>query len=523
MQDLITVVDWSRWQFALTAVYHWLFVPLTLGLALIVAIMESIYIRRKDQAWLKATKFWMTLFGINFAIGVATGLVLEFEFGTNWSNYSWFVGDIFGAPLAIEGLLAFFMESTFVAVMFFGWNRVGPKFHLAATWLTCIGASISALWILVANAWMQYPAGMEFDPAQMRNVMVDFGALFSGIAVNKFFHATLSGWCLAGVFVIAVSAWFLLKKRNTAFAMRSIKVGAWVGLAGILLTCYTGDGSAVEVAKHQPMKLAAMEGLYHGHKSQAITAVGIPNPAKRWNNDEDEYLADVSLPGGLSILATHDINAFVPGITDIIEGRMIAENGDTVSTVSYADRIAIGKRSQQFLRDYDAARQAGDTQAMALAADSLKNTFQYFGYGYFNSVDEAIPPVILTFTTFRIMVIGAGWLMLFFVVVLLCAYRNTWLQRSRIMQWVCFLSLAVVYLVSEAGWIVAEVGRQPWTVQDLLPRNAAISQIPSSSVIVTFWMFAAIFTLLLIAEVSIMCRQISKASKTNLDPVVNLK
>ena len=239
MQDLITVVDWSRWQFALTAVYHWLFVPLTLGLALIVAIMESIYIRRKDQAWLKATKFWMTLFGINFAIGVATGLVLEFEFGTNWSNYSWFVGDIFGAPLAIEGLLAFFMESTFVAVMFFGWNRVGPKFHLAATWLTCIGASISALWILVANAWMQYPAGMEFDPAQMRNVMVDFGALFSGIAVNKFFHATLSGWCLAGVFVIAVSAWFLLKKRNTAFAMRSIKVGAWVGLAGILLTCYT--------------------------------------------------------------------------------------------------------------------------------------------------------------------------------------------------------------------------------------------------------------------------------------------
>ena len=490
MQDLITVVDWSRWQFALTAVYHWLFVPLTLGLALIVAIMESIYIRRKDQAWLKATKFWMTLFGINFAIGVATGLVLEFEFGTNWSNYSWFVGDIFGAPLAIEGLLAFFMESTFVAVMFFGWNRVGPKFHLAATWLTCIGASISALWILVANAWMQYPAGMEFDPAQMRNVMVDFGALFSGIAVNKFFHATLSGWCVAGVFVIAVTAWFLLKKRNTAFAMRSIKVGAWVGLAGILLTCYTGDGSAVEVAKHQPMKLAAMEGLYHGHKSQAITAVGIPNPAKRWNNDEDEYLA---------------------------------ENGDTVSTVSYADRIAIGKRSQQFLRDYDAARQAGDTQAMSLAADSLKNTFQYFGYGYFNSVDEAIPPVILTFTTFRIMVIGAGWLMLFFVVVLLCAYRNTWLQRSRIMQWVCFLTLAVVYLVSEAGWIVAEVGRQPWTVQDLLPRNAAISQIPSSSVIVTFWMFAAIFTLLLIAEVSIMCRQISKASKTNLEPAVNLK
>lgn len=523
MQDLITVVDWSRWQFALTAVYHWLFVPLTLGLSLIVAVMESIYMRHKNQAWLKATKFWMTLFGINFAIGVATGLVLEFEFGTNWSNYSWFIGDIFGAPLAIEGLLAFFMESTFVAVMFFGWDRVSPKFHLAATWLTCIGASISALWILVANAWMQYPVGMEFDPAQMRNVMVDFAGLFSGIAINKFFHATLSGWCLAGVFVIAVSAWFLLKKRNTAFAMRSIKVGAWVGLVGILLTCYTGDGSAVEVARHQPMKLAAMEGLYHGHKSQALSAIGIPNPDKRWNNNEDEYLADVSIPGGLSFLTTHDFNAFVPGITDIIEGRTINAAGDTVNTVSYADRIDIGKRSRQFLRDYDVARLTGDKESMALAADSLKNTFQYFGYGYFNNVDEAIPPVILTFTTFRVMVIGAGWLMLFFIVVHICAYRNNWLQNSRMMQWICFLTLAVVYIVSESGWVVAEVGRQPWTVQDLLPRNAASSEIPSSSVIVTFWMFAVIFTLLLIAEVSIMCHQISKASKTNLESVANIK
>lgn len=517
MQDLATVVDWSRWQFALTAVYHWLFVPLTLGLALIVAIMESIYMRHKDAAWLRATKFWMTLFGINFAIGVATGLILEFEFGTNWSNYSWFVGDIFGAPLAIEGLLAFFMEATFVAVMFFGWNRVSPRFHLAATWLTCIGASISALWILVANAWMQYPAGMEFDPAQMRNVMVDFGALFSGIAVNKFFHATISGWCLAGVFVIAVSAWFLLKKRNVPFAMRSIKVGGWVGLVGILLCCYTGDGSAVEVAKHQPMKLAAMEGLYHGNRQQSIVAVGVPNPNKKWNNNESEYLFDISIPYGLSILATHDPNAFVPGVADIVNGISITPQGGTVNTVSYADRIAIGKQSQQYLRNYDTARRNGDAAAMALAADSLKNTFRYFGYGYFNSVDEAIPPVPFTFYMFRIMVIGGSWLVLFFIIVLFCAYRNHWLQKSRIMQWICFITLAIVYLVSQSGWAVAEVGRQPWTVQDLLPRSAAISDISSSSVIVTFWMFAAIFTLLLVAEISIMCRQITKASKTNLE------
>ena len=236
MDDLMTVVDWSRWQFALTAIYHWLFVPLTLGLSVIVAVMESLYLKTKSEKWLAATKFWMTLFGINFAIGVATGIILEFEFGTNWSNYSWFVGDIFGAPLAIEGLVAFFMEATFVAVMFFGWGKVSPRFHLASTWLTSLGASISALWILVANAWMQYPVGMEFDPAQMRNVMDNFWALFSGVAVNKFFHAVFSGWTLSGVFVIGVSSWFLLKRRNEPFAIRSIKVGGWVGLIGMLAT-----------------------------------------------------------------------------------------------------------------------------------------------------------------------------------------------------------------------------------------------------------------------------------------------
>ncbi|MDE6422620.1 MAG: cytochrome ubiquinol oxidase subunit I, partial [Muribaculaceae bacterium] len=315
MDDLMTVVDWSRWQFALTAIYHWLFVPLTLGLSLIVAIMESLYLKTKSEKWLAATKFWMTLFGINFAIGVATGIILEFEFGTNWSNYSWFVGDIFGAPLAIEGLLAFFMESTFVAVMFFGWGKVSPKFHLASTWLTWLGASISALWILVANAWMQYPVGMEFDPAQMRNVMDNFWALFSGIAVNKYMHAVFSGWALSGVFVIGVSAWFLYKGRNTPFAIRSIKVGGWLGLAGLLLTMWSGDGSAIEVTKHQPMKLAAMEGLYHGHYSQGIVAAGLLNPSKTWDNDEDEYLFDISVPCGLSMLAKHDLHAFVPGIS----------------------------------------------------------------------------------------------------------------------------------------------------------------------------------------------------------------
>ena len=518
MDELNTLVDWSRWQFALTAIYHWLFVPLTLGLSVIVAVMESIYVRKRSEPWLAATKFWMTLFGINFAIGVATGLILEFEFGTNWSNYSWFVGDIFGAPLAIEGIFAFFMESTFVAVMFFGWKKVSPKFHLAATWLTAIGASISALWILVANAWMQYPVGMEFDPAQMRNVMDDFWALFSGIAVNKFFHAVFSGWALAGVFVIGVSCWMLLKKRNSAFAIRSIKVASWIGLSGMLLTMWTGDGSAVQVARHQPMKLAAMEGLYHGHQGQSLTAIGWVNPDKEWFNHEPEYLFSFEIPYGLSILANHNPDSFVPGIRDILDGISIDANGDTINTVSYAERIERGRAAQNALAEYGKAHAAGDDALQAKAYEALVRDYPYFGYGYFDSVDEAIPPVGLTFTMFRVMVILGSYFLLYLLVALFMVYRKRkTIENSRWLQWIAIISVPFMWICSQAGWAVAEVGRQPWTVQNLLPTKAAISSIPSSSVITTFWIFAALFTILLVAEVSIMVRTIGKESKRDLE------
>lgn len=510
MEDLSTLVDWSRLQFALTAIYHWLFVPLTLGLSLIVAVMESVYLKNKEEKWLKMTKFWMTLFGINFAIGVATGLILEFEFGTNWSNYSWFVGDIFGAPLAIEGLFAFFMEATFGAVMFFGWNKVSPKFHLASTWLTCIGASISALWILVANAWMQYPAGMEFDPAQMRNIMNDFWALFSPVAINKFFHAVFSGWALAGVFVIGVSCFLLLRKRNVDFAISSIKVGGWIGLAGLLLTMWTGDGSAVQVAKVQPMKLAAMEGLYHGSEGQGLTLLGIVNPDKEWNDDKPEYLFNISMPHGLSILATHSFNDFVPGISDLINGYTINSNGDTVNTVSYQERISRGLMARQALADYNTALKAGDQASMDSSLTTFRANYPYFGYSYFKSVDEAIPPVGLTFTMFRIMVYLGSYFLLFYAVALLLVYRKRLIEKSRWFYWVAMLSVPLMWICSQAGWAVAEVGRQPWVVQDLLPTVAAISDIPVGSVVLTFWMFAAVFTILLIAEVGIMVKYVEK-------------
>ena len=392
MEELINVVDWSRAQFALTAIYHWLFVPLTLGLGIIVAVMETIYLKTKSEKWLATTKFWMTIFGVNFAIGVATGIILEFEFGTNWSNYSWFVGDIFGAPLAVEGILAFFMESTFIAVMFFGWKKVSPKFHLAATWLTAIGASLSALWILVANAWMQYPTGCEFNPATMRNEMTSFAAVaLSPMAMSKFFHTVLSAWTLGGVFVCGVCGWMMLRKRNIDHCWRSLKVGAWVGVIGIVLTMITGDSSAITVAKYQPMKLAAMEGLYKGNQGQSIVAFGILNPSKQAFDEQDPYLFDISIPKGLSFLATHDFDAFVPGIEDIINGVSYDSEGNAVNTIPYAERMERGKQLQEMLSQYSAAMGSGN----ALLQDSLKSAinadFKHFGYGYLDAPEEAIP------------------------------------------------------------------------------------------------------------------------------------
>jgi len=511
--DLINVVEWSRAQFALTAGYHWLFVPLTLGLGVIVAILETIYYRTKSEEWLRICKFWMTLFGVNFAIGVATGIILEFEFGTNWSNYSWFVGDIFGAPLAIEGIFAFFCESTFFAVMFFGWKKFSAGQHLAATWLTAIGATVSAWWILVANAWMQHPVGMEFSAGQMRNVMVSFSEVaLSPVAVNKFFHSVLSAWSLGGVFVIMVSAWYLFKQRNYEFAIKSIKVGSGVGLVGILMTMLTGDGSAVEVTRTQPMKLAAMEGLYEGEEGTPLVGFGIVNPAKEWDNDEDPMLFDISIPYGLSILGRHDYEAFIPGIKDIVEGKDVLD-GKLVNTVPYIERIARGKAAHIALGRYNEAKQRGDEAAMLQAEAELKADYPYFGYGYFDDVKEAIPNVPLVFYTFHLMVIIGSYLLVFLLATAWLAWkRQDWLtyrfKRRMLFPIIAFITLPLTYICHQCGWIVAEVGRQPWTIQDILPVQAAISSLSASQVITTFCLFAVLFTILLCAEVGIMIKQI---------------
>lgn len=510
----IALIDWSRAQFALTAMYHWLFVPLTLGLAVIMAIMETMYYKTGDEHWKRTAKFWMKLFGINFAVGVATGLILEFEFGTNWSNYSWFVGDIFGAPLAIEGILAFFMEATFIAVMFFGWNKVSKRFHLASTWLTGIGATISAWWILVANAWMQHPIGMHFNPDTVRNEMVDFWAVAtSPVAVNKFFHSVLSGWILGAIFVVGVSCWFLLKGREQKFAMSSIKIAAVFGLVASLLVVWTGDGSGYYVAQHQPMKLAAIEGHYQGKEGAGLVAMGVLNPQKQTYNDEHEpFLFKMEIPKMLSLLAQREANAFVPGINDIIEGGYTQYDGTTALPAQ--EKIARGQKAIVALGNYRNAKKEGNEALAEEALSEFEANVEYFGYGYIKEVKDLVPNVTLNFYAFRIMVILGGYFILFFAVVLFLVFKKD-LAKIRWFHYVAMLTIPLGYIAGQAGWIVAEVGRQPWAIQDLLPTGVAVSKLDVGSVQTTFFLFLVLFTILLIAEIRIMLREIKKGPENN--------
>lgn len=489
------LIGWSRAQFALTAGYHWLFVPLTLGLAVIMATMESIYVYTKDEFWKRTAKFWMKIFAINFAVGIATGIILEFEFGTNWSNYSWFVGDIFGAPLAIEGILAFFMEATFFAVMFFGWDKVSKKFHLAATWMTGIGAAISAIWILIANSWMQHPVGMEFNPDTVRHEMVDFWALvLNPVAITKFFHSVFSGWMTGAIFVIGISCWYLLKKRETRFALASIKVAAIVGIIGTFAVMFSGDKSGIHAAEYQPMKLAAAEGLEVGGQRAPFSIV-----------------PGVEIPGMLSILATHDIDGYVPGINDLIGGY---RDPDGVRHPSAEEKMERGRYAIEAFREYRELKDV-DPDSAAVARAELEENVEFFGYGYIDDPEELIPPVPIVYWAFRVMV-GFGSFLLLLMIVVLWAQWKKRLEGMKWLQWVSLLSIPLVYMAGQAGWIVAEVGRQPWAIEGLLPVKAAVSSVSVQSVQTTFFLFVAIFTLFLAIEIRIMIKAIKEGPKTEI-------
>jgi len=499
----LALVDWSRAQFALTALYHWIFVPITLGTSFIIAIMETIYVKTGKDIWKRITKYWMTLFGINFAIGVATGIILEFEFGTNWSNYSWFVGDIFGAPLAIEGIMAFFMESTFIAIMFFGWNKVSKGFHLTSSWLVAIGSNLSALWILVANAWMQNPVGMHFNPDTARNEMVDFWqVLFSPTAVNKFLHVITSAYTYSALFVIGISAWYLLKNRNVKFFKMSMVVAATFGLVTSIFMVITGDESAREVFRVQPMKFAAMEGLYYGETNAPLVAIGIFEKAPNPNNPKaKEWAAKIEIPNMLSYMAALNPHAFVPGIHDLVHGNK--EQG----IVSYYDRIARGKTAIQALADYKAAKKAMDTEKADASLATFKDNYKDFGYGYYDDPHDIIPNVPLTFYSFHTMV-GLGTLFVLIFILTLYYVVKDKISKKRWLLYTALWSIPMGFLAQEAGWMVAEFGRQPWVVQDYMPTLTAVSNIDHTSVMITVLLFTITFTVLLIAEIKIMLKQI---------------
>ncbi len=498
----LSMVNWARAQFALTAMYHWIFVPLTLGLSFLCAFFESIYVKTGNQEWRRLTQFWMKLFGINFAIGVATGIILEFEFGTNWSNYSWMVGDIFGAPLAIEGIVAFFLEATFFAVMFFGWDRVSKRFHLFSTWMVAVGSNLSALWILIANGWMQYPVGQSFNPDSARFEMQSFfDVALSPVAISKFTHTTSSGFVTASLFVLSVSCWFLLKKRHLVFARRSIIVASIFGLLSSIFVGITGDEAAYEVTQHQPMKLAAMEGLYHGERKAPLVVAGILNPKKIVGDNQKDYIFSIQVPGMLSLLGNRDINSFVPGIADLVYGNK-EEN-----IIGVNEKIDKGTVAVNQLAAFKKAKKEQNSLQADLALKEFNIYKEYLGYGYLNDPKEAVPPVGITFYSFHIMVALGTLFVAVFLLFLFLSYKNRLENNQLLLKGGLFLFFSGL-LAEQAGWAVAEVGRQPWAIQGLLPVTIARSNLDTATVQITFFGFLILFTILLIAEIKIMTKQI---------------
>jgi cytochrome d ubiquinol oxidase subunit I len=493
-----SVVDLSRLQFAMTALYHFLFVPLTLGMTFILAIMESVYVMTGKQVYQDMVKFWGKLFGINFALGVTTGLTMEFQFGTNWSYYSHYVGDIFGAPLAIEGLMAFFLESTFIGLFFFGWDRLTRVQHLAVTWLVALGSNLSALWILVANGWMQNPVGAEFNYQTMRMELVDFGALlFNPVAQVKFVHTVASGYVTGAVFVLAISSWYLLKGRDTGFARRSFAIASAFGLASILSVIVLGDESGYEIGDVQKAKLAAIEAEWETSPAPAsFTLFGIPNPKEM----RTDYA--IKVPYVLGLIATRSVDKEVTGIKELM--------------AQHEGRIRNGMQAYGLLEKL----RAGDTSDATRAAfDQVKHDL---GYGLLlrkytedvahasdaqvaAAVKDSVPGVTSLFFTFRAMV-ASGMLML---VLFGCAFWASARKNEETKRWLlrfALFALPLPWIATQTGWYVAENGRQPWTVGEVLPTHLSASSLTSADLMGSILALVGFYTLLLIVEMYLMIR-----------------
>jgi cytochrome d ubiquinol oxidase subunit I len=485
-----TLIELSRWQFALTAMFHFIFVPLTLGLSFLLAIMESVYVMTGKEIYKQMTQFWGKLFGINFAIGVATGLTMEFQFGMNWSYYSHYVGDIFGAPLAIEGLMAFFLESTFVGLFFFGWDKMSKVKHLMATWLVAIGSNFSALWILIANGWMQYPVGAEFNFEAMRMEMTSFAeVIFNPVAQVKFVHTVSAGYVTGAIFVLAISSYYLLNHKHIAFARRSFAIAASFGLAATLSVIVLGDESGYELGDVQKVKLAAVEAEYETHPAPApFTVFGLPNDEKQ----ETEYA--IQIPWAMGIIATRSLTEEVTGIKDLKEQNR-ARILEGIKAYELLDSVRSGTATEQELATFEAHKDSlGYAMLLEPYANDVTNPSDL---ALQQAVDYSIPPVAPLFWSFRLMV-ASGFIML---ALFICAFYYSTKHRITKPRWLLkasLFSLPLPWVASEAGWFVAEYGRQPWSIAEILPVHASVSNLAVSDVVTTIVAYTAFYTVMFI-------------------------
>jgi cytochrome bd ubiquinol oxidase subunit I len=494
------VVELSRLQFAATAMYHFIFVPLTLGLSFLMAVMESVYVMTGRKVWRQATLFWGTLFGINFAMGVATGVVMEFQFGMNWSYYSHYVGDVFGAPLAIEGLMAFFLEATFIGLFFFGWDRLKPVGHLVVTWLVALGANFSALWILIANGWMQNPVGAKFNPDTMRMEVTDFMAvIFNPVGQAKFVHTVSAGYVTGSVFVLAISALFLLQKRYREVALRSMVVAASFGLAAALSVVVLGDESGYVATEHQKMKIAAMEAMYETEPAPAaLTLFAIPGADGR-----PTY--QVQFPFVLGLITTRSLDRDLPGITELTEHA--------------ATRIVSGIEAYKALqliradRANSAARANFDTHQADLGYALLLKKYRpdvenATGEEITKAALDTVPDVWPLFWSFRLMV-GIGFFYIaFFGFWFWKASRHT-LDSNPVLLKIALWTLPLPWLAIEGGWFIAEYGRQPWVVEGVLPTFYAASGLHVWDLVISLAFFLVTYSVLLVIMVWLMLRTIA--------------
>lgn len=496
----LDLVQLSRLQFGLTAMYHFLFVPLTLGLAVLLGIMESVYVMTGREVWRRATKFWGILFGINFAMGVATGITMEFQFGMNWAYYSQYVGDIFGAPLAIEGLMAFFLEATFIGLFFFGWDRLSKVGHLVVTWMVALGSNLSALWILVANGWMQHPVGARFNPDTMRMEVTDFMAvIFNPVAQAKFVHTVSAGYVTGAVFVLSISALYLLRGRHVDIAKRSMTVAASFGLAAALSVVVLGDESGYTAGENQKMKIAAIEAMWDTEAAPAsFTLFGLPDQEARRTDYE------VKVPWMLGLIATRSIDGEVPGINQLVAQ---AQTRIRSGLIAY-DGL---QRLQVDRNDTDArARLAAHADDLgyalllkAIRPDIPASTDAEIAQAAWSTVPSVSP----LFWSFRLMVgLGFFFIGLFAVAFTLASLRR--LHASRLFLRVALWSLPLPWIAAELGWYVAEVGRQPWVIEGVLPTFLAVSNLSAGSVLTTLLGFVAIYSVLLIVDVFLMTKAI---------------